>query len=102
MLEMPPCIEITLLLLVVAHMKEHPNQLTKLVYCSRTAPGLEIVVEELKKLIKHYEGECGQEQNKDVGLALSSRKNFCIHPWVNSFYSSMSIYKKYLLKFNHT
>jgi len=87
---MPSCIEktITLLSLVVAYMKEHPDHLTKLVYCCRTVPELDVVVEELKKLVNHYEG---QEQWAIVGLALSSRKDLCIHPTVNSFHSSMNM-----------
>ena len=39
------------------------------------------VVEELKNLMEFYEKETGETQNL-VGLALSSRKNLCIHPVV--------------------
>jgi len=72
----------TLLSLIVAYMKAHPLDLTRLVYCSRTVPEIEKVMEELRKLIAFYEKETGQEQNL-VGLALSSRKNLCIHPQVS-------------------
>nr|CAG4649948.1 EOG090X01B4 [Sida crystallina] len=72
----------TLLSLIVAYMKAHPLELTRLVYCSRTVPEIEKVMEELRKLIAYYESELGVEQNI-VGLALSSRKNLCIHPQVS-------------------
>nr|CAG4642311.1 EOG090X01B4 [Evadne anonyx] len=72
----------TLLSLIVAYMKAFPLELTKLVYCSRTVPELEKVMEELRKLMDYYEKELGVEQNI-LGLALSSRKNLCIHPQVS-------------------
>ena len=71
----------TLLSLIVAYMKANPLELTKLVYCSRTVPELEKVVEELRKLMDYYEKESG-EPMKILGLALSSRKNLCVHPMV--------------------
>lgn len=68
-------------------MKAHPFELTKLIYCSRTVPELEKVMEELRKLINYYEKELGVEQNI-LGLALSSRKNLCIHPQVSVSHSN--------------
>jgi len=41
------------------------------------------VVEELKNLMQYYENEAGENRPKILGLALSSRKNLCIHPEVN-------------------
>ncbi|ELU01094.1 hypothetical protein CAPTEDRAFT_167887 [Capitella teleta] len=70
---------VSLLSLIVAYMKQRPLDVTKLIYCSRTVPELEKVVEELKNLIEYYERETG-EPSTLVGLALSSRKNLCIHP----------------------
>lgn len=75
----------TLLSLIVAYMKAYPLDLTKLVYCSRTVPEIEKVMEELRKLMNYYEKEMGMEQNI-LGLALSSRKNLCIHPSVLPFF----------------
>ncbi|KAJ8044735.1 General transcription and DNA repair factor IIH helicase subunit XPD [Holothuria leucospilota] len=72
---------ISLLSLIVAYLIHHPLELTKLIYCSRTVPELEKVVEELKLLMEYYERESG-EKPKVLGLALSSRKNLCIHPEV--------------------
>ncbi|PIK38133.1 hypothetical protein BSL78_25018 [Apostichopus japonicus] len=73
---------ISLLSLIVAYLLKHPLELTKLIYCSRTVPELEKVVEELKLLIDYYEQETGEKSNI-LGLALSSRKNLCIHPEVS-------------------
>ncbi|KAF7993114.1 hypothetical protein HCN44_005895 [Aphidius gifuensis] len=73
---------ITLLSLIVAYMLEHPLQVTKLIYCSRTVPEIEKVLEELKTLMNYYESQTNNKP-KIVGLVLSSRKNMCIHPEVS-------------------
>ncbi|CAL7936539.1 unnamed protein product [Xylocopa violacea] len=73
---------ITLLSLIVAYMLENPLDVTKLIYCSRTVPEIEKVIEELKKLMDYYEKET-ESKPKIVGLVLSSRKNMCIHPEVS-------------------
>jgi len=59
----------------------YPAVVGRVIYCSRTVPELIKVVEELKRLVKYYENETGQEANT-LGLALSSRKNLCVHPRV--------------------
>ncbi|KAK3582680.1 hypothetical protein CHS0354_031090 [Potamilus streckersoni] len=69
---------VSLLALIVAYMRANPNDVTKLIYCSRTVPELEKVVEELKSLMVYYEKEL-KEKPSILGLALSSRKNLCIH-----------------------
>ncbi|KAG8042095.1 hypothetical protein G9C98_000086 [Cotesia typhae] len=73
---------VTLLSLIVAYMLENPSSVTKLIYCSRTVPEIEKVIEELKKLMDYYEKETGSPPRM-VGLVLSSRKNMCIHPEVS-------------------
>lgn len=73
---------VSLLSLIVAYMQTYPLEVTKLIYCSRTVPELEKVVEELKNLVKFYEENVG-EKLQILGLALSSRKNLCIHPEVS-------------------
>ncbi|XP_057323789.1 general transcription and DNA repair factor IIH helicase subunit XPD [Microplitis mediator] len=73
---------VTLLSLIVAYMLENPSAVTKLIYCSRTVPEIEKVIEELKKLMDYYEKETGSPPRM-VGLVLSSRKNMCIHPEVS-------------------
>ncbi|RLU24142.1 hypothetical protein DMN91_004352 [Ooceraea biroi] len=83
MLEMPSGTgkTITLLSLIVAYMLAHPLDVTKLIYCSRTVPEIEKVIQELKNLIDYYEEETKSKSNV-IGLVLSSRKNMCIHPEV--------------------
>lgn len=73
----------TLLSLIVAYMVEHPHDVRKLIYCSRTVPEIEKIMEELKKLLDYYEKQDGQYPSL-VGLVLSSRKNMCIHPQVST------------------
>lgn len=73
---------VTLLSLIVAYMLEHPLEVTKLIYCSRTVPEIEKVIEELKNLMEYYEKE-DQVKPKILGLVLSSRKNLCVHPEVS-------------------
>ncbi|CAH1134222.1 unnamed protein product [Ceutorhynchus assimilis] len=73
----------TLLSLIVAYMIEHPYDVRKLIYCSRTVPEIEKVMEELKKLLDYYEKQDGQYPSL-IGLVLSSRKNMCIHPQVST------------------
>ncbi|XP_018324460.1 general transcription and DNA repair factor IIH helicase subunit XPD isoform X1 [Agrilus planipennis] len=72
----------TLLSLVVAYMLEHPHDVRKLIYCSRTVPEIEKVIEELKKLFEYYE-KLDSIYPRLIGLVLSSRKNMCVHPQVS-------------------
>ncbi|XP_071656917.1 general transcription and DNA repair factor IIH helicase subunit XPD isoform X2 [Patagioenas fasciata] len=74
---------VSLLSLIVAYQRARPLDVTKLIYCSRTVPEIEKVVEELRKLLDFYEQELG-EKVPFLGLALSSRKNLCIHPEVSA------------------
>ncbi|XP_013183777.1 general transcription and DNA repair factor IIH helicase subunit XPD [Amyelois transitella] len=73
---------ISLLSLIVAYMLQNPHHVRKLIYCSRTVPEIEKVLEELKNLIKYYEKSIGEIPNL-TGVVLSSRKNLCIHPEVS-------------------
>ncbi|KAF2350788.1 DNA helicase (DNA repair) Rad3 type [Trinorchestia longiramus] len=73
---------ITLLALIVSYLRENPHSLSKLVYCSRTIPEIEKVIEELRNLLKYIETATGKSPNI-TGLALASRRNLCIHPEVS-------------------
>lgn len=73
---------VSLLALITAYMQANPLEVTKLIYCSRTVPELEKVVEELRSLMEYYLEETGEVPNF-IGLALSSRKNMCVHPEVS-------------------
>ncbi|XP_064436444.1 general transcription and DNA repair factor IIH helicase subunit XPD isoform X3 [Mirounga angustirostris] len=72
---------VSLLALIMAYQRAYPLEVTKLIYCSRTVPEIEKVIEELRKLLNFYEKQEG-EKLPFLGLALSSRKNLCIHPEV--------------------
>uniref|UniRef100_A0A452VG99 DNA 5'-3' helicase n=1 Tax=Ursus maritimus TaxID=29073 RepID=A0A452VG99_URSMA len=72
---------VSLLALIMAYQRAYPLEVTKLIYCSRTVPEIEKVIEELRKLLAFYEKQEG-EKLPFLGLALSSRKNLCIHPEV--------------------
>ncbi|XP_060712261.1 general transcription and DNA repair factor IIH helicase subunit XPD isoform X3 [Hemiscyllium ocellatum] len=74
---------VSLLSLLVAYQMTYPTEVTKLIYCSRTVPEIEKVIEELRKLIDYYEKLSGNKI-EFLALALSSRKNLCIHPEVSS------------------
>ncbi|XP_018324462.1 general transcription and DNA repair factor IIH helicase subunit XPD isoform X2 [Agrilus planipennis] len=63
-------------------MLEHPHDVRKLIYCSRTVPEIEKVIEELKKLFEYYE-KLDSIYPRLIGLVLSSRKNMCVHPQVS-------------------
>ena len=52
---------ISLLSLILAYMKAHPAQVTKLIYCSRTIPEIEKVLEELRQLMAFVAKETGEE-----------------------------------------
>nr|CAH8842416.1 unnamed protein product [Trichobilharzia regenti] len=70
---------VSLLSLVVAYMKARPNAVEKFVYCSRTVPELEKVIDELKVLDKYYALETNDAKGCGLlGLILTSRKNMCI------------------------
>ncbi|XP_054855633.1 general transcription and DNA repair factor IIH helicase subunit XPD isoform X3 [Eublepharis macularius] len=75
---------ISLLSLILAYQRAHPLEVSKLIYCSRTVPEIEKVIEELRKLLDFHEKQTG-EKLPFLGLALSSRKNLCIHPEVSAF-----------------
>ena len=73
---------VSLLSLVVAYMRENPAAVAKVIYCSRTIPEIEKVLEELRNLLAFVERETG-EKTAFTGLALSSRKNLCVHESVS-------------------
>ena len=73
----------TLLSLIVAYMIKKPHCIRKLIYCSRTVPEIEKVIEELRVLFDYYDKKTDIQHNL-IGLVLSSRKNLCAHPKVIS------------------
>ncbi|CAH8521374.1 unnamed protein product [Schistosoma guineensis] len=69
---------VSLLSLIVAYMKARPGIVEKFIYCSRTVPELEKVIDELKVLDKYYATETNEKGCGLLGIVLSSRKNLCI------------------------
>lgn len=72
---------ITVLSLCVSYQLAHP-EVGKLIYCTRTVPEMEKVLEEMRVLQAYVEQEVGQETARILALGLSSRKNMCINPAV--------------------
>ncbi|CAG8636685.1 8189_t:CDS:10 [Acaulospora morrowiae] len=71
---------VSLLSLIVAYQMHFPEK-RKLVYCSRTVPEIEKALAELQNLM-NYRKSCGQNE-RFLGIGLTSRKNLCIHPKVS-------------------
>eukprot|EP00040_Diaphanoeca_grandis_P006655 m.38187 g.38187 ORF g.38187 m.38187 type:complete len:770 (+) comp17855_c0_seq1:155-2464(+) len=72
---------ICLLSLYISYHLAYPEKIGKLIYCSRTVPEIEKVLEEMRRLVAYIIEERGENNTPDfVGLALTSRKNLCIHP----------------------
>mmetsp|Transcript_14369 Transcript_14369/g.23917 ORF Transcript_14369/g.23917 Transcript_14369/m.23917 type:complete len:770 (+) Transcript_14369:56-2365(+) len=73
---------VTLLSLITSYQLVHPER-GKLVYCTRTVPEMEKVLEELRGVIAYRESVLGAAGKQILALGLSSRKNLCIHPRVS-------------------
>eukprot|EP00052_Salpingoeca_macrocollata_P017671 m.144308 g.144308 ORF g.144308 m.144308 type:complete len:768 (-) comp20461_c0_seq1:24-2327(-) len=72
---------ITLLSLIISYQLACPGKTGKFIYCSRTVPEIEKVLGEMKRLVQYIETET-RTSLPFLGLALSARKNMCIHPEV--------------------
>jgi len=84
MLEMPSGTgkTVSLLSLITSYQLAHP-EVGKLIYCSRTVPEIEKTMEEARRVMAYREKELGESNPKTLCLALSSRRNLCIHPRVS-------------------
>ena len=65
---------VSLLSLIVAYMRANPNDVTKLIYCSRTIPEIEKVLEECKKLFDYYINTVGEDPQ--VGFVLKEEYSY--------------------------
>jgi DNA excision repair protein ERCC-2 len=86
MLEMPTGTgkTITLLSLITSYQRAHPDTVGKLIYCTRTIPEMEKVLEELKVLEAHRDELFGAARpQKILAVGLSSRRNLCVHERVS-------------------
>ena len=73
---------VALLALILAYQWAHKD-VGKLIYCTRTVPEMEQVLDELKQLVKARVAELGEAAGEIVGLGLSARRNMCTHPEVS-------------------
>eukprot|EP00213_Chloropicon_mariensis_P001992 CAMPEP_0197480652 /NCGR_PEP_ID=MMETSP1309-20131121/42434_1 /TAXON_ID=464262 /ORGANISM="Genus nov. species nov., Strain RCC998" /LENGTH=738 /DNA_ID=CAMNT_0043022669 /DNA_START=139 /DNA_END=2351 /DNA_ORIENTATION=+ len=80
---------VTLLSLITSYQLQHP-EVGKLVYCTRTVPEMEKVLEEMQNLIRFRKEELGVDV-PILALGLSSRKNMCIHEVVKEEGSRESV-----------
>ena len=72
----------SLLAIITAYQYAHPS-VGKLVYCTRTVGEIDKVVLELKRLVKYRRAVLGDRDRDMMGLALSSRRNMCVHEEVS-------------------
>jgi DNA excision repair protein ERCC-2 len=82
---------VSLLSLIISYQIRHA-EVSKLVYCSRTVPEMEKVMEEMKVVVQYVREQVVAEEDlqlrmslddiRILGLSLSSRKNLCCHPTV--------------------
>ena len=96
MLEMPTGTgkTITLLSLITSYQRVHRETIGKLIYCTRTIPEMEKVLEELAAL-EAYRDECfaadraarnepkAERPDRLLGVGLTSRRNLCVHERVS-------------------
>ncbi|KAL9644992.1 hypothetical protein ABK040_004485 [Willaertia magna] len=68
---------ISLLSLITSYQLTEEGKSRKLIYCTRTVPEMEKVLEELRNLIEY---RSKYVDANIIGIGLSSRKNLCIHP----------------------
>ncbi|EFC41518.1 DNA repair helicase UVH6 [Naegleria gruberi] len=73
---------ISLLSLITSYQLTEEGKSRKLIYCTRTVPEMEKVLEELGSLIEYRKK---YTDSPIIGVGLSSRKNLCIHPKSQSF-----------------
>eukprot|EP01105_Mastigella_eilhardi_P015726 TRINITY_DN3599_c0_g1_i1.p1 TRINITY_DN3599_c0_g1~~TRINITY_DN3599_c0_g1_i1.p1 ORF type:complete len:546 (+),score=120.34 TRINITY_DN3599_c0_g1_i1:21-1658(+) len=70
---------VSLLSMITAYMTTHPERTSKLIYCSRTVPEIEQVVEEARRVHAFRDAEMKENAPKQLTVAMSSRRNLCIH-----------------------
>nr|WCZ58753.1 general transcription and DNA repair factor IIH [Seculamonas ecuadoriensis] len=83
---------VSLLSLITSYQLAHPER-GKLIYCTRTVPEMEKVLEELKRLIAFREN-LHEGHPPILAVGLSARKNLCIHPEVGIEYDGSVVDSK--------
>eukprot|EP01133_Synstelium_polycarpum_P009158 gene9158-10747_t len=72
---------VSLLSLITSYQVKHPT--AKLIYCSRTVPEIEQAMEEARRVLAYRDSELGDAAPKTLCMAMTSRRNLCIHPRVS-------------------
>lgn len=70
---------VSLLALITSYQVAHP-EIGQLIYCCRTVGEVSKTVEEVRGVLAYRDGELGIDATPTLAVALSSRKNLCIHP----------------------
>lgn len=73
---------VTLLSLITSYQFANPR-VARLVYCTRTVPEIDKVLEEAKVVLDYRNKELGTAPST-LALGLSSRRNMCVHPEVSA------------------
>ena len=81
---------VALLSLILAYQWENKDA-GKLIYCTRTVPEMEQVLEELRGVVDARAAELGDAAANIIGLGLSARRNMCTHDAVSKEPSRESV-----------
>eukprot|EP00736_Rhodelphis_marinus_P005402 Rmarinus@m.9598 len=74
---------VSVLALVTSYQFAHRDIVGKLIYCTRTVPEMDKVMEELRHLMEYRKKAIGNHAASFTAIGLSSRRNMCIHPAVS-------------------
>ncbi|EPY28529.1 DNA excision repair protein ERCC-2 [Strigomonas culicis] len=75
---------ISLLSILVAYLNHHAEEKRKVVYCTRTVEEMVKTMEEMRKLMHHWEVE-GASLQPLRGICLSAKKHLCIEPNISQY-----------------
>lgn len=81
----------TILSLLLAYQREHPDRHKQIIYCTRTVPEIDKALGELKRIDEYRRQELGGDAGV-VGVGLASRKNLCVNEQVlraSSYYGTV-------------
>lgn len=73
---------VTILSLITSYQAANPR-VSRLIYCTRTVPEIDKVLEEAKVVLDYRSKELGVPSTT-MALGLSSRRNMCCHPQVSA------------------
>lgn len=74
---------VCLISLITSYQYQYP-QTGKLIYCTRTVPEMMKCMEEIRKVLAYRVLMIGEKGGDVLAVCLSSRRNMCIHPKIES------------------